>query len=89
MKLFEAKADEFPASSVSKWNPPLLLSAKQREINSQKGSVLLLGRSGTGKTYYLVNRMQSDARAAVESSAVRAVDNISCLLLAQRDCVSS
>ena len=75
MKLFEAKADELPASSVSKWSPPLLLSAKQREINSQKGSVLLLGRSGTGKTYYLVNRMQSDARAAVESSAVRAVDN--------------
>ena len=75
MKLFEAKADELPASSVSKWSPPLLLSAKRREINSQKGSVLLLGRSGTGKTYYLVHLMQSDARAAVKSSPVRAVDN--------------
>ena len=69
MKLFEARADELAVSVASKWSPPLLLSAKQREINSQRGSVLLLGRSGTGKTYYLVNRMQSDARAAVEASA--------------------
>ena len=69
LKLFEARADELAVSVASKWSPPLLLSAKQREINSQRGSVLLLGRSGTGKTYYLVNRMQSDARAAVEVSA--------------------
>ena len=74
MKLFKAEMNELPVSSIFKWNPPLLLSTKQWEINSQKGSVLLLGRSGTGKTYYLVNRMQNDARATMNAS-VDLVDN--------------
>lgn len=73
IKLFEAKADELSGSVVSaaskKWSPPLLLSAKQKKINAQRGSVLVLGRSGTGKTYYLVNRMQSDARAAAAAAS--------------------
>jgi hypothetical protein len=72
IKLFEAKADELSISvsaALKKWSPPLLLSAKQRKINAQRGSVLVLGRSGTGKTYYLVNRMQSDARAAASFSS--------------------
>ena len=74
IKLFAAKADELSVSTTGtaaskKWSPPLLLSAKQKKINAQRRSVLVLGRSGTGKTYYLVNRMQSDARAAAESSS--------------------
>ena len=72
IKLFEAKADELSgcvSTESKKWSPPLLLSAKQKKINAQRGSVLVLGRSGTGKTYYLVNRMQSDARAAAADSS--------------------
>lgn len=52
------------ASNALNWVPPLILSNKQGEINLQQGTVLLHGSSGTGKTQYLVNRMQSDAHAA-------------------------
>jgi superfamily I DNA/RNA helicase len=42
------------------WTPPLKLTAKEEEIVSRDGSVLLLGRSGTGKTLCVCNRMARD-----------------------------
>ncbi|KAJ1385042.1 P-loop containing nucleoside triphosphate hydrolase protein, partial [Ochromonadaceae sp. CCMP2298] len=39
---------------------PLRLSKREREVNLAVGTVLLLGRSGTGKTVCLCNRMTSD-----------------------------
>eukprot|EP00597_Dinobryon_sp_UTEXLB2267_P010567 CAMPEP_0170100792 /NCGR_PEP_ID=MMETSP0020_2-20130122/1864_1 /TAXON_ID=98059 /ORGANISM="Dinobryon sp., Strain UTEXLB2267" /LENGTH=664 /DNA_ID=CAMNT_0010323745 /DNA_START=228 /DNA_END=2219 /DNA_ORIENTATION=- len=65
MKLFVTSREEVASLSAgSEWRPPLLLSRKQKEINSQLGTVLLLGRSGTGKTKYLADRMVSDACAS-------------------------
>ncbi|KAJ1437500.1 P-loop containing nucleoside triphosphate hydrolase protein [Ochromonadaceae sp. CCMP2298] len=42
---------------------PLRLSKREREVNLAVGTVLLLGRSGTGKTVCLCNRMTSDRQA--------------------------
>jgi hypothetical protein len=39
---------------------PLRLSKHEREVNLAVGTVLLLGRSDTGKTVCLCNRMSSD-----------------------------
>jgi len=65
MKLFVTTREEVSSLPAgSEWRPPLLLSRKQKEINSQLGTVLLLGRSGTGKTKYLADRMVSDARTS-------------------------
>ncbi|KAJ1389733.1 hypothetical protein B484DRAFT_459657, partial [Ochromonadaceae sp. CCMP2298] len=47
---------------------PLRLSKRQREVNLAVGTVLLLGRSGTGKTFCLCNRMASDRQANPASS---------------------
>ena len=42
------------------WQPSLLLSAKEREVNDQEGTVCVIGRSGTGKTVCLCDRMLRD-----------------------------
>ncbi|KAJ1388879.1 hypothetical protein B484DRAFT_459747, partial [Ochromonadaceae sp. CCMP2298] len=42
---------------------PLRLSKREREVNLAVGTVLLLGRSGTGKTVCLCNRMTSDRQS--------------------------
>ncbi|KAJ1433767.1 hypothetical protein B484DRAFT_9190 [Ochromonadaceae sp. CCMP2298] len=42
---------------------PLRLSKREREVNLAVGTVLLLGRSGTGKTVCLCNRMASDRQS--------------------------
>ncbi|KAJ1437479.1 hypothetical protein B484DRAFT_392733, partial [Ochromonadaceae sp. CCMP2298] len=47
---------------------PLRLSRREREVNLAVGTVLLLGRSGTGKTVCLCNRMASDRQANPVSS---------------------
>jgi ankyrin repeat protein len=46
--------------SDSTWTPPLKLTATEEEIVNRDGSVLLLGRSGTGKTLCVCNRMARD-----------------------------
>jgi hypothetical protein len=47
------------------YKPVLQLSRDQIDINSQRGTVLLLGRSGTGKTKILSARMVSDRESPV------------------------
>eukprot|EP00548_Thalassiothrix_antarctica_P009031 CAMPEP_0194155752 /NCGR_PEP_ID=MMETSP0152-20130528/65748_1 /TAXON_ID=1049557 /ORGANISM="Thalassiothrix antarctica, Strain L6-D1" /LENGTH=1150 /DNA_ID=CAMNT_0038862877 /DNA_START=111 /DNA_END=3563 /DNA_ORIENTATION=+ len=42
------------------WTPPLKLTSNEELIVTQKGTVLLLGRSGTGKTLCVCNRMARD-----------------------------
>jgi hypothetical protein len=42
---------------------PLRLSKREREVNLAVGTVLLLGRSGTGKTVCLCNPMTSDRQS--------------------------
>ncbi|KAJ1425162.1 P-loop containing nucleoside triphosphate hydrolase protein [Ochromonadaceae sp. CCMP2298] len=47
---------------------PLRLSKREREVNLAVGMVLLLGRSGTGKTICLCNRMASNRQSNPLSS---------------------
>ena len=42
------------------WKPEFELSERQREINDLPGSVLLLARSGTGKSVCVSDKMYSD-----------------------------
>ena len=42
------------------WTPPLHLTPTEQDIVSREGTVLLIGRSGTGKTLCVCNRMARD-----------------------------
>jgi hypothetical protein len=46
------------------WSPRLHLTREEREVVEAPGTVLLLGRSGTGKTVCICNRMHYDQQRA-------------------------
>lgn len=48
MKRYEVKFDDVGDISKKEWNPGLVLTEEEREVVETKGTVLLLGRSGTG-----------------------------------------
>ena len=48
-------------NSTDEWrSPPLRLNRRELGVRTQQGAVLLLGRSGTGKTLCVIDRMQHD-----------------------------
>jgi len=51
------------------WTPPLRLTSSEKAIVDTPGSVLLIGRSGTGKTLCVCNRMTRDH--AVHGNKIR------------------
>ena len=58
--------------TIPTWKPPLHLTREERSCVEKEGTVLLLGRSGTGKTICICNRMDYDRRlwsANVDSEA--------------------
>ncbi|KAJ1443989.1 P-loop containing nucleoside triphosphate hydrolase protein [Ochromonadaceae sp. CCMP2298] len=65
----QAQAREHSGSGGSRGGKlPLRLSKRERDVNMVAGTVLLLGRSGTGKTVCLCNRMASDRQTNPVSS---------------------
>jgi hypothetical protein len=68
-------AVRFEHLADSSWTPKFVLSEKQQEINNFEGAVLLLGRSGTGKTINIADRMYSDRQRHVATNANDAVDS--------------
>ena len=48
LKIYTARRHDLPAMLTSKSKLPLRLSRKERSINDTLGTVLLVGRSGTG-----------------------------------------
>ncbi len=64
LKIYVASRGDINQMTQSNWSPPLLLGHKQQEIHTLSGTVLLLGRSGTGKTVCLCDRMTRDRVAA-------------------------
>jgi hypothetical protein len=56
LKIFTARRDQLRLISTSNFNGklPLRLSSMEKEVNEQKGAVLLLGRSGK---YLLINNL--------------------------------
>lgn len=60
LKLHQMRHFEIQRLATREWQPPLRLTGLEREIVERQGTVLLLGRSGTGKTCVIVNRMSHD-----------------------------
>jgi len=48
--------------SDENWTPPFKLTSQEEDIVNREGTVLLLGRAGTGKTYCVCNRMARDRK---------------------------
>jgi hypothetical protein len=59
LKLHILQRNEIPKLSSSGWRPRLYLTAEELEVVDKEGTVLVLGRSGTGKTICITNRMVS------------------------------
>jgi hypothetical protein len=59
LRLYTVRSQDVPKLKDG-YKPKLVFNNKQLEINSRTGTVLVLGRSGTGKTRYLSSRMLSD-----------------------------
>jgi hypothetical protein len=60
LKLYEFPRHDLYRVTDKEWTPALRMTSKEREVIEMDGSVLLLGRSGTGKTICVVNRMTHD-----------------------------
>ena len=48
LKIYTIRRDELPTMMTSKTKLPLRLSSYEKSVNSTTGTVLLVGRSGTG-----------------------------------------
>src|SRR5690606_39024702 len=64
LKIYTATSGDIPLLTSAGWTPPLRLSAHQQEVQESSGTVLVLGRAGTGKTVCLCDRMTRDRQAA-------------------------
>jgi hypothetical protein len=60
MKLYVVSADRVPELANVAWTPPLHLTPEERNVVESVGTTLLLGRSGTGKTVCLCNKIDLD-----------------------------
>ena len=50
MKLYDVNLDSIDDIATTSWAPQMNLTDEERKVVEAKGTVLLLGRSGTGKT---------------------------------------
>ena len=50
LKLYDVNFDNIDDIATSSWTPQMSLTDEERKVVEAKGTVLLLGRSGTGKT---------------------------------------
>jgi len=61
LKLYEVSYDSLDdIQNKADWNPQMHLTNEEKEVVEAKGTILLLGRSGTGKTICISNRMERD-----------------------------
>ena len=60
LKLYDVTFDSIDGISDESWMPPMHLTEEERDVVEAKGTVLLLGRSGTGKTICISNRIEYD-----------------------------
>jgi hypothetical protein len=58
--LYSVGYDELDKLVDDPWRPPLHLTDSERDVVESSGTTLLLGRSGTGKTVCICNRMDYD-----------------------------
>jgi len=60
MKVYEVSLEDVNELASTSWVPKLRLTREERDVVETSGTVLLLGRSGTGKTICTANRMDFD-----------------------------
>ena len=60
LKLYDVNFDNIDSIESDSWAPQMHLTDEERKVVEAKGTVLLLGRSGTGKTVCICNRLEYD-----------------------------
>lgn len=60
LKCYDVMQQNISDISLESWTPKLHLSEEERDVVEQLGTILVLGRSGTGKTVCICNRMEWD-----------------------------
>ena len=61
LKIYELRSSsDLRRMQEEGWEPPLRLTSKEHAVLQERGTVLLLGRSGTGKTICIANKMAWD-----------------------------
>jgi len=60
LKLYDLSFDNVNDIVDESWTPQMHLTQEERDVVEAKGTVLLLGRSGTGKTICIINKMEHD-----------------------------
>ena len=68
LKLYTTQKAELLQLCDTEWRAPLRLNQREKAVRLHEGMVLLLGRSGTGKTLCLIDRMRHDRRKQTTSS---------------------
>lgn len=69
LKLYKIKSSDLEQIIDQDWSPQLYLTDEERSIVEEVGTVLLLGRSGTGKTVCICNRMDLDRQLNQHNTA--------------------
>ena len=60
LKLYDISFESVDDIATDSWTPQMHLTRDEKEVVEAKGTVLLLGRSGTGKTCVIVNKIEFD-----------------------------
>lgn len=68
LKIWEVQGGSIERLKEEGWEPKLRLTSTEEQVIESMETVLLLGRSGTGKTICIANKMQADRRVAPGTS---------------------
>ena len=68
---YVAATEDLPKLCDKKWRPPLRLTESELSVSRHRGSVLLVGRSGTGKTVCICDRMIQDRNSNEGTNTIR------------------
>ena len=68
LKIWEVQSGSIERLKEEGWEPKLRLTSTEEQVIESMETVLLLGRSGTGKTICIANKMQADRRVAPGTS---------------------
>jgi hypothetical protein len=68
LKIWEVQSGSIERLKEGGWEPKLRLMSTEEQVIESMETVLLLGRSGTGKTICIANKMQADRRVAPGTS---------------------
>ena len=67
LKVYDVNFNAIDEIDKDSWTPQLHLTEEEREIVEANGTVLVLGRSGTGKTVCICNRIECDRQSRAVS----------------------